>query len=95
MDGGSSARPGWPGAAAVADVHQAEKKNKGRNQIYREFVHKYKSTLGCEFCSYNKHPAALHFDHLIPKNKSFNIGTGQNHPCAATGEFSKDVLAVP
>ena len=28
MDGGSSARPGWPGAAAVADVHQAEKKTK-------------------------------------------------------------------
>jgi hypothetical protein len=30
---------------------------------------------GCCKCGYNTHPAALHFNHIDPSTKSFNIGS--------------------
>lgn len=33
----------------------------------------YKKSLKCERCGYDKHPAALQFHHIDPKNKSFEI----------------------
>lgn len=39
----------------------------------RELLDKIKLDTGCEECGYNKHPAALHFDHIDPSNKSFTI----------------------
>jgi len=30
---------------------------------------------GCCKCGYNAHPAALHFNHIDPSTKSFNIGS--------------------
>jgi hypothetical protein len=38
-------------------------------QEIRRKVDKIKMKAGCEFCGYNKHPAALSFDHTDPSNK--------------------------
>ena len=39
----------------------------------RDMVNNIKLKKGCELCGYNKHAAALHFDHLDTTTKSFNI----------------------
>lgn len=41
-------------------------------QDIRRKIDKYKMKYGCEICGYNKHPAALSFDHLDPKTKYRN-----------------------
>ena len=38
-------------------------------QEIRRKVDKIKMKDGCEICGYNKHPAALSFDHTTPLNK--------------------------
>lgn len=40
----------------------------------REQLNSYKLTQGCSLCGYNKHPAALVFDH-IEGEKSFDIAS--------------------
>jgi hypothetical protein len=35
----------------------------------RQRVDKIKLKSGCQICGYNKHPAALSFDHINPENK--------------------------
>jgi hypothetical protein len=35
----------------------------------RSIVNEYKSKKGCFCCGYNKHPSALDFDHIDPKQK--------------------------
>lgn len=37
-------------------------------------IHEYQIKKGCADCGYNKHPAALEFDHVIGTKKLFNIG---------------------
>ena len=38
-------------------------------QEIRKRIDKIKLSTGCEICGYNKHPAALSFDHFNPENK--------------------------
>lgn len=40
------------------------------------FVSRYKLFVGCAFCGYKEHSAALHFDHIDPKEKCFSISQG-------------------
>lgn len=35
----------------------------------REFVVAYKLSKGCEICGFDKHPFALHLDHVVPQMK--------------------------
>jgi hypothetical protein len=42
----------------------------------RAFVHAYKLEKGCADCGYNKHPAALDFDHLPGTVKVRDIKSG-------------------
>jgi hypothetical protein len=37
-------------------------------------IHAYQLEKGCIDCGFNKHPAALEFDHLPGTEKLFNIG---------------------
>ena len=37
-------------------------------------IREYKLESGCLDCGYNKHPAALEFDHRVNEAKLFNIG---------------------
>lgn len=37
-------------------------------------IHTYQIGYGCADCGYNKHPAALEFDHRPGETKLFNIG---------------------
>lgn len=37
-------------------------------------IHQYQLEMGCMDCGYNKHPAALEFDHRPGEIKLFNIG---------------------
>lgn len=37
-------------------------------------IHDYQLEKGCVDCGYNKHPAALEFDHVNSAEKLFNIG---------------------
>lgn len=39
----------------------------------RRIINEYKVQQGCMDCGYNKHPAALDFDHRDPSVKRFNI----------------------
>jgi hypothetical protein len=41
-------------------------------QEIRSRIDKMKMKSGCVICGYNKHPAALSFDHLDPKTKYRN-----------------------
>lgn len=38
-------------------------------------IDEIKLQRGCADCGYNQHPAALHFDHVDPTNKTFKIST--------------------
>ncbi len=40
----------------------------------RKKVGDLKVATGCAKCGYDAHPAALHFNHLDPSTKKFNIG---------------------
>lgn len=37
---------------------------------HRNLIQRYKTIYGCSECGYRKHPAAIHFDHLDPKEKT-------------------------
>jgi hypothetical protein len=37
-------------------------------------IHDYQLKKGCADCGYNKHPAAMEFDHMPGTKKLFNIG---------------------
>lgn len=37
-------------------------------------IHEYQLEKGCLDCGFNKHPAALEFDHIPGTEKKFNIG---------------------
>lgn len=50
---------------------------KCRRNLYRQNLRKeiddYKVSKGCFKCGYDKHPAALDFNHIDPETKEFNI----------------------
>jgi hypothetical protein len=48
-------------------------------------IHDYQLKKGCADCGFNKHPAALEFDHVNSSEKLFNIGE-------EIGNRSRDVL---
>ena len=55
--------------------------NKGkikRRRAYREWLNDYKLSTGCMDCGYNKHPAALDFDHREDEEKLFQLSYGSN-----------------
>lgn len=59
----------------------SECQNVGRRQRYqglREQIVAYKLNTGCADCGYDKHPAALHFDHLPGTVKLFDVARGVN-----------------
>jgi len=43
-------------------------------QAKRNKVREIKEKSECQICGYNKTPNALHFHHIDPKDKKFNIG---------------------
>ena len=49
------------------------------HQRGRYFIQKYKIEKGCSVCGYNKHPAALHFHHRDPRQKSFSVSMAAAH----------------
>lgn len=60
-----------------------EVRNAFNNKLHnsrREWLSKYKLEKGCEICGYNKHHAALHFDHIEPNLKSFTISQDLKKP---------------
>ena len=59
--------------------YQNRKYGKIRRDKLRNKLQAVKMELGCAVCGYNKHPAALHFDHLNPSTKSFSLGNN-NYP---------------
>lgn len=48
---------------------------KNRFSKNREYVNTYKLSSGCHVCGYNKHHAALDFDHIDRHSKKFNIAS--------------------
>ena len=54
-----------------------DKYTRKKNQ---EVIHMYKINKGCELCGYKENAVALHFDHLEPKNKEFNISLDYKRP---------------
>ena len=42
----------------------------------KEFLQNYKLDKGCMDCGYNKHHAALQFDHIPNTEKKFSVGSG-------------------
>jgi hypothetical protein len=42
------------------------------------WLNKLKTKLGCSNCGYNKCAHALHFHHLNPENKKFNVSAIKN-----------------
>lgn len=60
-------------------------------------VQAYKVELGCADCGYNRHPAALQFDHRPSEVKLFNIGeqAGNYKPETIWTEIAKcDVVCA-
>lgn len=46
---------------------------------YRKALHNVKLHLGCCVCGYNKHAAALHFHHIDPTKKCFQISSSTRY----------------
>lgn len=58
-------------------------RNKFNNKLHssrRQWLNEIKLEKGCELCGYNKHPAALQFDHIEPALKSFTISQDLKKP---------------
>lgn len=47
--------------------------NKRTAKKKQEYIKRYKLFVGCAFCGYKKHYAALEFDHINPDKKLFAI----------------------
>lgn len=51
----------------------ASEYNSEKNKKRREKINRLKQRYGCIDCGYNKHPVALHFDHIDPTKKTYAI----------------------
>jgi len=49
----------------------ADKKRHSKRM--RKIIRRYKTIYGCSLCGYNKHPDAIHFDHIKPSDKFMEI----------------------
>ena len=49
------------------------KVHKNLRQKKRAFIHRVKTMFGCKVCGYKKCANALHFNHIKPKDKEYNI----------------------
>ena len=56
---------------ASKEYHQ--QKSREYRAARRQYVADQKMARGCEQCGYNKHPAALHLDHIKPQQKSVTV----------------------
>ena len=52
--------------------------NEKTRKKYREYMQAYKLEHGCAICGYNEHACALHFDHIDPSEKEFDISRGRD-----------------
>jgi hypothetical protein len=57
-------------AKHLASVRKNEKKKRAE---LRKFIDDYKLARGCRDCGFDKHPAALDFNHRDAKEKEFHI----------------------
>lgn len=48
-------------------------RNKRIRNIRKRWLNIYKTAKGCAICGYSKHPVALQFDHINPKDKRLDI----------------------
>lgn len=48
-----------------------------RNRERRALLTSLKMESGCVDCGYKQHPAALHFDHIDPATKSFELSNAK------------------
>jgi hypothetical protein len=55
------------------DVNRSKTHHRIMRRVF--WLGQYKMSKGCELCGYNKHPAALQFDHIDPKTKLFTISS--------------------
>ena len=56
-------------------------------QNRKKWIDKYKVAKGCEICGYNKHPAALCFDHLPGTEKAEAVKNGYSKRSTAGGMY--------
>lgn len=47
--------------------------DRNRRKRKRSFIQRVKIRLGCKVCGYNKCASALHFNHIKPEDKQYNI----------------------
>ncbi len=71
-------------------------KRVGQNKIkYREKIQTIKINKGCSICGYNKSARSLHFHHIDPKIKLFEIAYATRHsfrPAKIMEEIDKCIL---
>ncbi len=63
----------WTKADAAKEKARQTKKNKKKRGDAAVWLDGIKMQRGCTDCGYNKHPAALHFDHLPGTEKKVNL----------------------
>lgn len=64
----------WLSPNSWNNFQQYRAKNKKKNSLkMRRLIKRYKTFYGCSLCGYNKHPNAIHFDHIEPSNKFMEI----------------------
>lgn len=64
----------WVSEASFQEILKRKRTTVKRNRLRnRNFARRVKLFLGCAICGYKKHPDALHFDHLNPKEKTREI----------------------
>lgn len=44
-----------------------------KRRTNRDFTNRVKTRYGCSICGYNKHPEALHFDHIDPFDRKLPV----------------------
>ena len=49
------------------------KDKKAHSLRMRKLIKRYKAMYGCVLCGYKKHPDAIHFDHIDPSIKSYEM----------------------
>lgn len=64
----------WLSPNAWDKQEQRKSKHKKKHSLYmRKLIKRYKTIYGCSLCGYNKHPDAIHFDHIKPSDKHMEI----------------------
>jgi hypothetical protein len=62
-----------------------------KKRLYNyKLIGRWKQTKGCVMCGYNKHPAALHVDHIDPSTKTMKGGKAW-HPNWSKQRIKKEL----